>query len=150
MKPGKCLDWIERIWEVDREHSVAAVASEILQVELRRKPHTLTIQGLEHADLDNYNQNLDSTYMIRMFAVFEAGLRDFWKSFRTTEARVSDMIRSIGSKRRIDDPVIQKVEIVRVYRNYLVHEESSKRPVVVVGVARGLLCTYFSRLPENW
>jgi hypothetical protein len=152
MRPGKCLDRIIRMKAIEKEYQVAIVARDVLSSELGKKPSTLTDKGLEQVHFDNFRDNLDSTYLIRIFAEFETGLRDYWKYRlrRDTAARISDMIKSTSSRQKIDYQKVENVDDVRKYRNRLVHEEDSEARVVNVGDARKFLCIFFGRLPEDW
>lgn len=152
MKSGKCLARIVRIKAIEKEHQVALVARDTLSMILKKHPSRLTDHGLEQAHLDAFRDNLDATYLIRVFAEFETGLRDYWKQLpkKRPNARVSDMIRSISSSRKIDFQIMANVEVVRKYRNRLVHEEDSEAEGVEVREARKSLCLFFGRLPENW
>ncbi len=152
MKPGKCSDWILRIKSIEKEYRVATLARDALDAELKKAPSTLVGKGLERLHFDRFSDNLDATYLIRMFAEFETGLRDCWKKRlkKRSIARVSDLVISISSKQRIDSQERENVEKVRRYRNKLIHEEDSEAETVDVAAARKLLCTFFGRLPEDW
>jgi hypothetical protein len=152
MRPGKCLDRIDRMRAVEREYRVAIVSRDHMAEALTKDPSILTKQELNRADFDALKGNLASTYLIRLFAEFETGLRDYWKSRSKKKIipRVSDMIKSISSNRTIEHQEMENADNVRKYRNKLVHEEDSEARVVDVGEARKFLCVFFSRLPEDW
>jgi hypothetical protein len=92
------------------------------------------------------------TYLIRIFAEFESGLREYWKSIskKKTRPQVSDLIKSISSRRRADFKEIKNVENVQNYRNKLIHDEHSEAQPVDLMEARKSLCALFQRLPEDW
>jgi hypothetical protein len=152
MKKGKRLDRIERIKAVEREYQVAVVARNSLMTALQKDPSTLTNEGLEHADFLALRNNLDSTYLIRIFAEFEAGLRQYWKQHRerSTVPKVASLIRSISARRDVHHRDMTNVDRVRRYRNKLIHDEDSEAHAAEVGEARKFLCVFFGKLPEDW
>ena len=90
--------------------------------------------------------------MIRLFAEFETGLRDYWTNGlqRNPDTRVRDLIESLAASRTILDAVRTNAHAVRKYRNRLVHEEDAVADPLGIKDARGYLCRYFGFLPENW
>ena len=89
---------MERIRAVEREYLVALVAARGLDERLRADPSALVAERLEFADYRNFRDNLEATYLIRLFAEFEAGLREAWElAFRrTTGPSVRDLIDSLA------------------------------------------------------
>ena len=152
MRPGKCSDRIERIKDIEKEYQVAIIARRTLGDDLKKDPSHLKGNGLERSDFDRFGENLGATYLIRIFAEFESGLRDYWKSSlkRKTVPMVSTLIRSISSRRKIHFQEIEDVDDVRQYRNKVVHEEDLETRVVDLKEARKSLCAFFRRLPEDW
>ncbi len=76
--------------------------------------------------------NLEATYLIRLFAEFEALLRDAYPSIRpgtTVPARSAALIDQIGARLRIPTAVRADVHLVRSYRNGLAHGRQGARPV---------------------
>ena len=152
MKAGKCLNWIFKIKAVEKEYQVAVIARDVLGAEMKKRPALLTKEGLQNLHFDDFSENLNSTYLVRMFTEFESGLRDFWKIHlkKKSVAKASVLIKSIGSHRKIYDQQIEDVDKVREYRNTLIHDSDSGSEVVEIGAARRSLCIYYSRLPEDW
>jgi len=152
MRPGKQVNRIERLRAVEREHEVAIVASKALIDHLERNSRLLAAEGLQQADLNMFRGRLEATYVIRLFAEFETGLRDYWKNGLNRDAwiAVRDMIDSLASRHRISDAVRQTVHAVRKYRNALVHEEDAESSIVSLGSARGFLCRFLGFLAPDW
>ena len=152
MKAGKCLDRIVKIKAVEKEYQVAIIARDLLGAELKKRSALLTNEGLQSLHFDDFSDNLDSTYLVRMFAEFESGLRDFWKNHlkKKSVAKASDLVKAIGSHRKIDAQKIEDVDKVREYRNRLIHESDFGSEVVEIGEARRSLCIFFGRLLEDW
>ena len=152
MRPGSRLERIIRIKDIEKEYRVAVIARDVLAERLAREPSMLTEKGLEQVHFNRFRNNLEPTYLIRIFAEFETGLRDYWRRSpgKRSNPKVSDMIRSVGSTRKIDFRETSDVDAVRKYRNKLVHEEDSSTASVGIGEARKSLCIFFGRLPEDW
>jgi hypothetical protein len=138
--------------DVEREYAVATISRDTMIEALKKDPSLLTKKNLNQADLDRLNENLSSTYLIRIFAEFETGLRAFWKTQRSRKPSipVRDMIDSVSSKRNVEDVIRIDAHIVRKYRNSLVHDEDAEAEFVEIGTARKFLCKFFGRLPETW
>ena len=73
---------IEQLGDVEREYRVTVVAMTELRRRLAADPSVLTGQGLEKKYFDRAADNLDATYLIRLFAEFETGLREAWRLAR--------------------------------------------------------------------
>jgi hypothetical protein len=78
---------IERIAAVARECVAAKPAADLLKEQLKADPNYGQSQGWEARDGAAFRANLESTYMIRVYAEFEAGLRDYWALHRALGAR---------------------------------------------------------------
>jgi hypothetical protein len=152
MSTGKRDRRIERNKAVEREFRIAITASEALAAALRNNPSLLKGESLGQADWRNLQTNLEATFLVRLFAEFETGLRDAWVTFFSPSPTtpVRDVISSIGVKRGVPETVQANVHAVRRYRNSLVHEEDSAMQPVGLDRARSYLCTFFSRLPPDW
>ena len=152
MKPGKCVDRIERMKGVEREYQVATMAKEVLIEGLGQDTTMLTKKGLHQADLNSLQANLEATYLVRLFAEFETGLKDYWKNGLTKNSRtgVRDIIESLSSRFKILDAAKTNAHAVRKYRNRLVHEEDADGEPVDLKNARGYLCRFFGFLPSDW
>ena len=98
-------------------------------------------------------ENLELTYLIRMFAEFESGLLDYWKNGLGKRSRpgASALIDSLSSRHKVFPQVRTDAHSVRRYRNRLVHEEDAEDTASVnLADARNHLCRFFSHLPEDW
>ncbi len=149
MAKQRCRDWLERIKAVEREFLAArkAVDDFLLALEqgTRQPPPNTKVR-----DVHTMSVLLEGTYLIRLSAAFESGLRSYWVTVRDNMPPAKDLIDSIAAKRSVPDEVKENVHEVRVYRNSLVHEVDDEVPPVPLREARGRLCTFFARLPEEW
>lgn len=96
------------------------------------------------------SENLEGTYLIRLFAAFESGLRSYWESRRPTKPPVRDLVNSVAGEHGVPDELRDQIHEIREYRNTLVHEAEQEAEPVALSAARGRLCTYFARLPDEW
>ena len=148
--PGHDRDeWVGRIKGVEREYLAARYACDLLLAEVRRNPSALPA-GFRVRDVNKMADGLEGTYLIRLFAAFEAGLRTFWSVVRDTVPPTRDLMNGIAAMRRVDDSVRDDAHTVREYRNSLVHEVDDSVAPVPLAVARHHLCSFFGRLPRKW
>ncbi len=142
-------DWLERIKAAAREFLVARTAAERFMDELERDPAALPADT-KVRDAHAMADHPEGTYLLRLFAAFESGLRSYWASVRTTRPPVRDLVDSIAGDRNVPDDLRDKVHEVREYRNGLVHESDENGAPVALAEARRRLCTFFARLPDDW
>lgn len=144
---------IERMRSVEREFLAARSAAELVETQLQTDPQWGIARGWQVADASNLAANLEITYIIRLFAEFEAGLRDCWQSYflRKPKIDVGNLIDSIAAKRSIPQDWLESAHVVRMFRNVIVHEKPlSDLRQLAIEDARSHLCRYFSRLPLRW
>ena len=143
-------DWHERIKAVEREFWSARRAIDRLLLDAARDTNALG-EGPSPRDLRSADENLEGTYLIRMFAEFETGVRSFWRAMRPrarTQAEV--LLDRVGDARGISADVIDDVHAARTYRNNLLHDRAEEVEVIAVSQARSCLQKYLSRLPNEW
>ena len=142
---------LERICAVEREYRTASIATAILGSQLRADPSALNVHRLRFQDFTKLTDNLEPTYLIRLFAEFEAGLREAWTMFygRSGRIRTSDLLESAAARCLIPQDRLDGADAVREYRNSLVHETA---PAVGIDLAEAKkhLCRYFAYLPLDW
>jgi hypothetical protein len=143
---------LDRMKAVEREFDVARLASRFFHQIVSRNPALLHGENLSPADARAFANNLEASYLIRLFAEFETGIRDLWtkKLKRKDQTRTYDIVQSLAAKYLIPNDDRDNVHAVREYRNTLVHEHSEESDPVDFRDARKYLCTYFSRLPLTW
>ena len=91
---------LERMRAIEREWLVASIAAGRFGERLRANPSALAEKQLETADYRNFRDNLEPTYLIRVFAEFEAGLREAWALafHQTTSPRMRDLIDAFSAR----------------------------------------------------
>ena len=80
MKPGKCLDRIVRMKAVEREYGVAIAARERPEASLGDRSINAHKPGLKLREFRGDERQPGFTYLIRLFAEFEAGMIDYWNN----------------------------------------------------------------------
>src|SRR5262249_12856844 len=113
-------DWQNRIKAVEREYLAVRLATDRLSGAVRVDPTILRGQ-VEPRDLTRASEALEGTYLTRMFAEFETGLRLYWDTLRDTNPRTVDLLNSLAGQRGIPDDQRDNTHLVREYRNSLVH-----------------------------
>jgi hypothetical protein len=148
----KRIDYLERMKAVERQYLVAARATSLLQQALQADPSLLSQERLSVADFRDLSENLEGTFLIRLFATFEAGLRDAWSnSFRQdTNPPMRDLLNGVAARRSIPPADLENAHAVRQFRNSLVHEGGEEADPIPLAVVRKYVCTFFKWLPDNW
>ena len=145
-------DRIDRIVAVEREYLAASVAAELLQERLDADPAFLAEHDLRSRDARNLLAHLEGTYVIRLCAEFEAGLRDAWQNAfgRPTQPPLRDLLAAVAARRLIPQDALDRADEVREYRNALVHLGATVVAPIPIADVRRHLCRFFSRLPSRW
>ena len=112
--------------------------------------HLSSAAGFRVRDIRDCHDDLEHTYLIRMFTIFEATLRAFWKHHfgRKSRPRVSLLMDRIAARSYMRSDHLHIAHKVREFRNTLVHGGTSK--TVGLGEARSHLCKFLSNLPREW
>ena len=142
------FEWQDRIKAVEREFDAMNFAARRLLnvewVDLEYVP-----SSLQQRDLINATERLENTYLIRLFAEFEAGVREYWASIRSTEPKMKPMMESVSGRRGIPTEVHKGADDVRNERNNCVHR-AERDSQSTLDSHRSALCHYFSFLPTDW
>lgn len=154
--------WMDRMNNVVKEFRAARTAGELLKAELERDP-SFGRAGSRNSrvawsarDGRAFITNLEGTYVTRLFAVFEAGLREYWERHRkrTTRPDMTTLMNNAVPTERFSQDCISDADEVRRYRNALVHVTGGEEPTdftpVSIDTAKSRLCEYFNRLPPSW
>ena len=142
----------DRMNEVYREYLAATVAAEALDTRLRNELELLSPHKLKVRDFQKFRDHLSGTYLIRLFAEFEAGLRDLWTDgFKQSSVpRMRDLLQGIAARRLISEDAFDGANAVRSYRNALVHDRDTEVEAMSFRDARRRLSHYFSYVPLDW
>lgn len=142
-------EWQLRIRAVEREYVAMRQAADRFKDDARSDPTILKDQ-LRPREIILASNNLEGTYVIRLFAEFETGLRQYWDTMWTTHPKTTDLLDRLAARCEVPDRIRISVHAVRLYRNGLVHEREENVKPISIAEVRGRLCKFFSYLPEQW
>src|SRR5437588_22398 len=113
--PLETLEWIDRLKVVEREYRVVRVAMDRLTAAAAQDP-TILGRELRVREIGNASRRLEGTYVVRLFAEFETGLRLFWAATRVAPVpdRVADIVDSIAARQGIADAYRMNTHRVRL------------------------------------
>ena len=142
-------EWQTRIKAVEREYWAIRQATDRFKEYAHRDP-TILKGNVRYRDILHASERLPGTYVIRLFAEFETGLRSYWDQVRGTNPRTHDLLVRVAAMRVIPDEQRAKAQAIQNYRNSLVHEREEEVDAIPVSEARGHLCRFFGFLPPEW
>jgi len=136
--------------QVRSEYRVAAWAVARSQHDAEVDPTILHLPQIELSEIRRCSMELEASYFVRLFAVFESNLRQIWEQAmgRDTHPPVRDLLDGCAARQAVPDDILEKAHRVRIYRNSLVHGGEAAR--VTLGDARQYLCTFLGRMPPVW
>jgi hypothetical protein len=145
-------DRIARIQAVEDEYRVIKLAIAILRAQLAGDPTLLSARGLERRSFERSVQNLEATFVIRLFAEFETGLREAWRRAwkRASRPATAQLMRTIAGRCGITGDWFNAADAVRKYRNALIHEEDESATPIPALTAGQSLRRFLSRLPWRY
>ena len=95
---------LDRLRAIEREYKVAQIADRVLRQALPGDPALLFGERLKPADARTFSENLAATYLLRLFAEFEAGLRDLWHNGDRRRGNPQDVPPHRRHSRPANDP----------------------------------------------
>jgi hypothetical protein len=115
-----------------------------------KDPALLERAGCRARDVRDCINDLEDTYLVRVFAVFETALRDYWENCsRSKKPTAAEHLLNRVASRRSAGGMIAQVHAVRKYRNWVVH--GGARPSKIsLAQGRGYLCRFLGYLPRSW
>jgi hypothetical protein len=152
MKQGEAF---QRIRSVRDEFLAArfALSRAIRQVESDANLLREVDEPLAPQHVRNCAENLEITYLLRLFANFEGVLRDYWAVLRPSplprRTRMEILMNRIVVVRQIPFEVVDAAHEVRVHRNNIVHPRDE--PVqLTFDQCKSRLGFFLSYLPRQW
>jgi hypothetical protein len=133
--------WQSRIKAVEREYVAIRQATDRFLQHAHHDP-TILLGDLRHGEIVGASRNLEGTYIMRLFAEFETGARQFWDVAWGTEIKTFDLLEGLAARRAIPDTDRIHGHLVRDYRNSLVHERENQPDPITIALARRYLCTF--------
>ena len=156
--PHRLYDWRVRVKAVEREYRAGRVALDLLGTasdgDLLELAEQRGWDQLAATEIYAAERNLEATYLIRMYSVFERAVGSFWRQMPTNPATPDDgdrMLDEVGYAQLLDQGVIESAQEVRRHRNNLVHRriEEYAEAMTVEAASRDLLA-YLNRLSATW
>jgi hypothetical protein len=153
--PYRLFDWHEHIKDVEGEYRAARFAVERLKAAVVATLDILKNDDSVRAHLGETDSNLEGTYLVRIFAAFEAALRSYDRARHndlTRNEHASVLIDTTAGRRGqgISDAVRTGPHAVRRVRNYWAHENDAAPEPMTIAEARARLQKYLSWLPQEW
>src|SRR5438552_3014981 len=128
-------EWQSRIKAVEREYVAMRQAADHFLQAARDNP-TILHGNLRQGEIAVASKNLEGTYLIRLFAEFETGARQYWGATWDTDPKTVDLLNGLAARCRIPDTQRDNAHLVREYRNALVHEREDRPEEVPIALAR--------------
>ncbi|WP_459556581.1 hypothetical protein [Lacunimicrobium album] len=147
---------LEQIKSIEREYYASSKSLTYYKESAKSKPGLIPcladMKGkainIERVDFDRSGENLEATYVIRLFAHFEKTLREEWKSFqRDKKSPVKDIIDGLHSRmKNVPQEIKEKSHQFRLFRNGLIHGRRSDTPIMTLTECRSVAATFVSYL----
>jgi hypothetical protein len=149
MKRQERMERLQGIWF---EYLVASAAMTLLEERLHDDPSFGSEQGWRPRQARSLRTNLEGTFLIRMFAEFEATLRNAWIELfgQLTRPPMRDLLSSTSSRLNVPKKWELQADRVRDFRNHLVHGGDEEVKAVPLAEAKASLNRVLSMLPLNW
>lgn len=134
------------------EHDAARKAVAYLLDRVARDPSLLRANDPTRDDLRMCLRNLERTYLVRLFALFEETLRDIWPTLgKKSQPKTTDLLDGCAARRKLPAAttnVLSDAHAVREFRNSIVH--GAPAPVVSLAEAKSRLCKFLGWMPVSW
>ncbi len=96
-------------------------------------------------------ENLEHTYIVRLFAEFETILRTTPRPARfrgrSLPNKTRDLVKRVASDHNIPDAIRNNADNIRRYRNSIVHDSSESYEAATIEQAVRYLNRYVAKLP---
>ncbi len=89
-------EWQTRIKSVEREYVGMRQAADHFRQAVVSDP-TILEENLRQGEIIEASRNLEGTYIIRLFAEFETGVRQYWASIRDTDPKTVDLVNGLAA-----------------------------------------------------
>src|SRR5687768_16413545 len=118
-------EWQSRIKAVEREYvAMRQAADRFRQSALDNA--TVLSANLKYGEIVLASDNLEGTYVIRLFAESESGARQYWGANWDTYPKTIDLLDGLAARCGIPDTQRHDAHRAREYRNSLIHEREDE------------------------
>jgi hypothetical protein len=115
------------------------------------QPRYLRDEKIDLGEIRALPKELHDVYFARMFACFESDLRHYWRTtVRDTKPVTERLLSAVAARRGVPQDMLDAVQEVREFRNYLIHEGHQPRRQIAIDEASRRLNAYLARLPLEW
>ena len=137
---------------VEKQYRAAGFALAFALERSEQDPTILNRPAIRYRDIRDCRAELESTYLVRLFAEFEAALREFWMEVRAgrelPRTYVGTLIRNVAARQKVPVADESGAHDVRDYRNALVHAGLKSTPLPFEE-CRSKLARFLSWLPPQ-
>jgi hypothetical protein len=148
--PHEAFGWNTRIKAVEREYITARLAMDRLDLHAKDDPVILT-GDLRVRDIASSSARLEGTYIIRLFAEFETGLRQFMRAFKYRIPKsTAVLLNRVKDRVGISKDGAASAHAVRDYRNTLIHDRQQPATPLSVRNATEFLGQFMGWLQRYW
>ena len=146
---------LDRVTTAENEYHIASLALRRLREAVGADQAILRDEHLSAAHLLVCQRNLEPTYVVRLFAEFEASLRTYWRDFRKlgtwSTIGAETLIGSVAAYHSIPEDAVLLTNEVRRLRNAFVHQlERTGISVLSLAECGSHLRRFLSFLPHRW
>lgn len=142
---------IGRLAAVKREYEVTRASTRYLQAEWPRLHSSPAFDNFGMTEVRLAVDNLEATYIVRLFTAFESMLRDFLPRphpHQPDRRSAYDLINRAASRLHIPAVVRDEAHQVRGYRNQAVHQGGTAVTALLFADALAALNRFLSWLPN--
>ena len=147
---SEAFTWLTRIKDVEREHTTTRFAIEHLKRSLGEKTIKL-LADLKEKHVNQANDRLEATYIVRLFSEFERALKEYLYSKKIKIPwKAESLINRVASRVRIQGIILVNAHQVRNQRNIFVHHLEQKDEPLTMRKSTSYLTTFLDRLKIDW
>lgn len=145
-------DVILQMGAVEAEYRAALLAVDDLLGRAGRDPGVLRVASVTFAHVRACQANLENTYLVRMFAVFEEALRDVRRVIYGRDGPITTyaLIQQCASRQHVREDDRTNAHAVRAYRNTVVQGGIGLALPVTLPQSRQWLCMFMGWMPPQW
>ncbi|HVS69660.1 MAG TPA: hypothetical protein VHQ47_00225 [Phycisphaerae bacterium] len=146
-------DILKQFDGITGEYRVCRIAVERLYHQFQQDPSSVPRSQIRVPELPRTLRRLENTFLVHIFALFEAALRELWANafHRTTDPPVRVLIDVVGAATKfLPSNFIDPVHQVRELRNAIVHLNLPAPPPYTFSEAAHDLRAYLSLMPRQW
>lgn len=146
---------LQRVTAAENEYRTAALALRRLRNAVGADQAILRDEELSVAHVLVCQRNLEATYVVRLFAEFEASLRAYWRDFRKrgswNTVGAETLIGSVAAYHVVPEDAVLLTNEVRRLRNAFVHQLGrAGLSVLSLTECASHLRRFLSFLPMRW